>query len=234
MRLAVFGFDPRAEREPGFDRRMLRLVLELDFQALFQAGAEGMPATQWPIEPGALELDALGQLHMTDPRNRKVWAFGKSFAIERGYGGPEVLQRPVDLAFGKDGERLLVVDELAHALVVFSREGALERIVGSDVLLRPAGICVDRDGNVFLSDAGRHRIQKLDPALAPATAWGRADDQPGLGPLEFYKPTGLTCDAEGNIVVLDFGNHRGQVVSAAGEFRFAFGPKLFVGPANRP
>jgi DNA-binding beta-propeller fold protein YncE len=234
MRLAVFGFDPHAEREPGFDRRMLRLVLELDFQALFDSGAAGMPATQWPIEPGALELDAQGQLHMTDSRNRKVWAFGRTFAIERGYGGPELLQRPVDLAFSKDERRLLVVDELAHALVVFSREGVPERTVGSDLLLRPAGICVDRDGNVFLSDAGRHRIQKLDPELAPTTAWGRADDQPGLGPLEFYKPTGLTCDADGNVVVLDFGNHRGQVVSASGEFRFAFGPKLFVGPANRP
>jgi sugar lactone lactonase YvrE len=171
---------------------------------------------------------------MTDPRNRKVWAFGKDFAIERGYGGPDVLQRPVDLAFSKDGKRLLVVYELAHALVVFGREGTFERTVGRESLLRPAGICVDRDGNVFLSDAGRHRIQKLDPELAPAGAWGRADDQPGLGPLEFYKPTGLTCDADGNVVVLDFGNHRGQVVSAAGEFRLAFGPKLFVQPANRP
>jgi DNA-binding beta-propeller fold protein YncE len=233
MRLSVFGFDPRAERELGFDRRMLRLVLELDFQALFEHRPEGMPATQWPIEPGALELDREGRLHMTDPRNRTVWAFGEDFSSARRYGGPETLARPVDLAFAKDG-RLLVVDELAHALVVFGRDGALERSACADVLLRPAGICVDRDGNVFLSDAGRHRVHRLDAALAPATAWGRADDQPGLGPLEFYKPTGLTCDADGQIIVLDYGNHRGQVVSAGGEFRYAFGPKLFVGPANKP
>jgi hypothetical protein len=55
----------------------------------------------------------------------------------------------------------------------------------------------------------------------------------GLGRAEFEKPRGASFDARGRLVVVDWGNHRGQVLSTAGEFVQAFGSRIFVQPTLR-
>jgi DNA-binding beta-propeller fold protein YncE len=231
LRLAVFGWKPRPEPGLGFDARMLRLVVEVDFEVLFE---QQPGATRWPIEPGALELGPDGELFVADPRNRTVWLLGSDYEIAGSYGGPENLKRPVDLALSKDGKTLHVVDELAGSVVHFALDMDHEAFPTTGDLRRPTGICIDRAGNVFLSDAGLHRVRKFSRDFEPIASWGRPDSQPGLGRLEFFKPGGLTCNGDGDIVVLDFGNHRGQIISPKGEFKSAFGPRLFIRPANRP
>ena len=230
LRLSVFGWKPRPEPGLGFDARMLRLVVEVDFEVLFE---QEPGTTRWPIEPGALELGPQGELYLADPRNRTVWRLGSDYEIAGSFGGPDDLKRPVDLALSKDGKTLHVVDELAGSVVHFDLEQGTHSTT-SDGMRRPSGICIDRQGNVFLSDAGLHRVSKLGRDFEPIASWGRPGDQPGLGRMEFFKPGGLTCNGDGDVVVLDFGNHRGQIFSPEGEFRRAFGPRLFIRPANRP
>jgi hypothetical protein len=230
LRLAVFRWQPRPEPGLGFDARMLRLVVEVDFEVLF---AQQGGTTRWPIEPGALELGPGGELYVADPRNRTVWLLGSDYEIAASFGGPESLERPVDLALSRDGQTLHVVDELAGSVVHFDLEHGTHTTT-IDGMRRPSGICIDRQGDVFLSDAGSHRVSKLSAGFEPIASWGRADGRPGLGRLEFFKPGGLTCNGDGDIVVLDFGNHRGQIFGPQGEFRRAFGPRLFIRPANRP
>jgi len=95
--------------------------------------------------------------------------------------------------------------------------------------VRPFGIAVGPDARVYVGDEGGHKIVVFDPAGRPLGAFGRA----GLGRVEFFKPKGLAFDERGRLVVVDWGNHRGQVLTKDGEFVQAFGARLFVQPALR-
>jgi hypothetical protein len=67
---------------------------------------------------------------------------------------------------------------------------------------------------------------KFDPAGRLLGAFGRQ----GLGRVEFFKPKGLAFDEQGHLVVVDWGNHRGQVLTRDGAFVRAFGARLFLLP----
>ena len=64
---------------------------------------------------------------------------------------------------------------------------------------------------------------------APKQSFGRR----GIGRVEFFKPKGLTFDSKGDLLILDWGNHRGQVLTRDGDFLGAFGSRVFVVPTLR-
>lgn len=80
-----------------------------------------------------------------------------------------------------------------------------------------AGLTVDPSGNVYVTDQTRNYIWKVTPAGIASTWAGDgltayADFRPyndGIGlTAQFNYPTGLACDAAGNIYVTDQSGHR--------------------------
>ena len=57
--------------------------------------------------------------------------------------------------------------------------------------------------------------------------WEGRETEPG----QFYKPKGIDVDDAGNVYVIDFGNHRGQVFDKDGHFLGIFGEGILY-PAN--
>jgi tripartite motif-containing protein 2/3 len=82
------------------------------------------------------------------------------------------------------------------------------------------------DGDIYVTDEAGHKVVRFDAEGAPKPSFGRR----GLGRVEFFKPKGITFDAKGDLLVLDWGNHRGQVLTRDGEFLRAFGSRVFVVP----
>jgi len=70
----------------------------------------------------------------------------------------------------------------------------------------PHGIDVDKDGNVFVSDAGNNKIRKITPAGVVTTLAGTgapgANDGPGAS-ATFITPIGLAVDNSGNVYVAE-------------------------------
>jgi len=60
---------------------------------------------------------------------------------------------------------------------------------------RAWNIAVDKEGNIYVSDGGNHRIQKFDSDGNHLQTIGRK----GQGPGEFESPSNLFLDFEGNI-----------------------------------
>lgn len=72
----------------------------------------------------------------------------------------------------------------------------------------------DRNGNVYVADAGNHRIQKFDADGNFLFQWGSL----GSGAGQFNGPFDLAFDRNGHIFVTDYNNQRVQKFSASGAF----------------
>jgi len=70
----------------------------------------------------------------------------------------------------------------------------------------PWGIACDRDGCIFVTDTGNHRIQKFDRDGNFETQWGGFGGASG----QFNFPYGIAVDRRGSIFVLDSSNFRVQ------------------------
>jgi len=61
------------------------------------------------------------------------------------------------------------------------------------------GVAVDAGGNVFVADAGNHRVQKFTGTGAYLIHWGSQ----GVGDGQFGTPEDVAVDDSGNVYVLD-------------------------------
>jgi hypothetical protein len=85
-------------------------------------------------------------------------------------------------------------------------------------------VAVAADGSIWVSDARRHALVRFDRAGNFVAQIGER----GLERNQFFKPRGLAFDGQGRLCVLDWGNHRGQLLSGAGESLGSFGSRLFT------
>lgn len=83
----------------------------------------------------------------------------------------------------------------------------------------PFGMCVDEPGDLFIADAGNNCIRKIDSngMVSTFAGTGTAGSKDGVrNNAEFYEPTGICADNNGNFYVTDFMNHLIRKISADG------------------
>ena len=77
----------------------------------------------------------------------------------------------------------------------------------------PSDVAVDKDGAIYVLDAGNTRIQKFGPDGKYLATIGRK----GQGPGEFIMPDGIDFDRDGNLVVGDSAQSRLHVIIGGGK-----------------
>jgi serine/threonine-protein kinase len=83
----------------------------------------------------------------------------------------------------------------------------------------PYRATTDAQGNVYVSDYSNSRIRKISPAGDVTTLAGSGIDGFADGPgtaAQFSYPTGIGVDAQGNVYVADYNNHRIRKITATG------------------
>lgn len=88
--------------------------------------------------------------------------------------------------------------------------------------LRPQGLFVDGDDQLWIADASNHRIQIYDLTQSPPK-WVRQFGSEGDGPGQLRYPYSIDMDDEGFVYVCELGNHRVQKFTPSGESVMVFG-----------
>jgi hypothetical protein len=77
---------------------------------------------------------------------------------------------------------------------------------------KPADISLDAQGNLYVLDAGNHRIKKIDPEGRLLAAFGKE----GQGPGEFQFMDGIALDPQGRMYVSDRATRNVKILDAEG------------------
>ena len=86
-------------------------------------------------------------------------------------------------------------------------------------LIWPAGMDLDSQRNVYVTDEWLNRVSVFDSQGNFQTAWGTG----GAGAGEFSGPSGLAIDPEDHLYVVDSRNHRVQKFDKDGKFLSGWG-----------
>ena len=108
---------------------------------------------------------------------------------------------------------------------------------GSDArFFMPAGIAVDADGNLYVTEYKNGTLRKITPARVVTTLAGDpniAGTEDGTGhAAHFYTPAGAAVDADGNIYLADSGNSTIREVTPAGVVTTVAGQKTSLGEVD--
>ncbi|OXM85771.1 S-layer homology domain-containing protein [Paenibacillus rigui] len=79
----------------------------------------------------------------------------------------------------------------------------------------PAGVAIDKWGNMYVADNVNHRIQKLTVATGVWSEWKKKGGGYGSGLGEFSNPSGVAVDSNDNVYVADSSNHRIQKLDSS-------------------
>ena len=113
---------------------------------------------------------------------------------------------------------LAVTDDIDECVHLLSKDGALVRSIGREVLSDDLmSVAFDRKGNVWVADWNNHNVVKLSQKGDLLQTIHHA------GSDELYHPSSVSVSQEGLICVCDYGNNRVPVYDEEGKFLFTFG-----------
>jgi DNA-binding beta-propeller fold protein YncE len=156
----------------------------------------------WAQLPNGRPMGAVGKVTI-DPDGRHIWAVVRC----------EPLADPA--RFGDECR-----DSSANSILEFSPDGKVEKSFGGGMFIWPHGLDVDREGNVWVTDAvssqraprGDKRGQqvvKFSPEGKILMTLG-TPGAPGNGPDHFNSPSDVAVAANGDIFVADGHNEDGN------------------------
>ena len=192
--------------------------------------ADGRGAAARFYHPAGIACDAVGNLYVADTQNnliRKVTPAGQvstltgqtMFPGQRGGSLTSVhFATPIGIACDAAGN--LYVAGSSIGVRKITPAGKVTTLADGP-LGWPHGIALDSAGNLYLADSVNDTIDKFTPAGVVTILAGKTDTfghSDGTGAAaRFDTPTGVACDAAGNLYVADSGNNSIRMITPAGE-----------------
>ena len=203
-------------------------VFTLNGQKLRSFGTYGSGQGQFNI-PFGLTLDGEGNVLVADFWNHRIQKFtaqGQFLAAVGAKGsGPLQFSLPTDIAFNTSNKRFYVAEigndriqilnfDLSISVLSFGKKGSRKGCFDC-----AHSVACDSTGNVYVADAGNHRIQVFTAEGKFLRMFGRHGE--GRGELGY--PAGVAIDTSDIVYVSEEGNYRVSVFTSDGLFVTSFG-----------
>lgn len=192
------------------------LVADKDNSRIQSFTKSGLSGSSWGTRgsdegeflwPQGVAADGQGYSYVADTANHRIQKFTGDGTFVKQWGSmgddPGQLYHPSDVAVDGSGNVYVVG---AGRVDKFTSDGVFQTRWDSQCLMR-AGVGVDNEGNVYVSDQGNHRVHKFSPAGSLLARWGTQGRENG----QFWYPMDVAVDAQGYVYVMDSDNHRVQV-----------------------
>ena len=184
--------------------------------------------------PKGVAVDGSGNLYFTGPFNFGIRRVDSSGTLSEVAGSPEDEHRLTrDRGVAVDASGNVYISNIDNnyvrrvdasetvSIIAGTKEPGYAGDGGPAVraqLNYPAGVAVDKDGNVYLADTGNHRIRRVDTSGTITTIAGNGE--PGYGgdggpaaEAQLASPFAVAVDGSGNLYVADLGNYRIRVLT---------------------
>ena len=161
--------------------------------------------------PQGISISNDGIIFVADTKNHRIQQFTTDGEFLSSFGvfgpGNGRIKTPVDVALGEN--YIYVSDPGNYKIEKYNYEGI--SVASFDYNLggypiRPNGLTVDPDGNIYLTDSYKQRIIKLDPEGNTLKIFGGVGNDKG----QFTEPKDIVLDDRGYLFVTDFANNRIQ------------------------
>ena len=173
-------------------------------------------------------LAGMGQVAVLDSEGKLVRLIGRA----------KQFPNPVDVVCDTLRNRLYVVDNKVHQILVYSENGDSLFTIGRRGSAEgefnfPQSAAVDAIGNLYVVDSFNFRVEIFDSSGKFIRTFGQQGDAFGT----FARPKGIAVDSYGNIYVLDALHQNYQVFNNAGQLlmfvgRYSPGNEGFENPVS--
>ncbi|WP_329394580.1 RICIN domain-containing protein [Streptomyces melanogenes] len=198
--------------------------------------------------PREVAVDRMGAVYIADTGNhrvRKVTADGKICTVAgtgtKGFSGDDgpataaQLHGPYGVAVDSTGV-LYVAEYNNHRVRKITTDGKISTIAGTGTagfdgddgpavsaqLSHPRGVEVGRAGDLYIADAGNHRVRrvaadgKISTIAGTGTKGFSGDDGPATA-AQLDRPFGVAVDSTGTLYIPDIQDHRVRKITADGK-----------------
>ncbi len=154
--------------------------------------------------PQGITIDSSGIVYVADSKNHRIQQFtsdGEFLSSFGKYGyGDGKLKIPVDVAIY--GDFIYVSDPGGYKIEKYTSDGIFLKSFDYNFggfSVRPGGLTVDPNGNIYFVDAAKYRVVKINSDGRTLATWGSI----GKGDGKFIEPKDLVLDNRGYLFVLD-------------------------------
>ena len=157
--------------------------------------------------PAGLAVDGSGQVWLADRNNGRVVQLASNGSLVAALSSP-LLSSPFGVGLGLHGE--VIVSDSFHAYLVVFQGGlpAAYTVNPPHLFSSPQNVAVDSAGAVYVADAGRDAVFKVDLNGTSLVNFTH----------NLSAPQGVAVDSAGVVYVSDFNNWQVVVFSASGAF----------------
>lgn len=174
-------------------------------------------------KPINIAIDSDGTKYIADTELGSIVVVNKEDQIVKAFGSIETMKPTAVAVYG---DKLFVTDIKNHEVLVLEKvSGKLlykigKKGQGPGEFSFPTNISIDKDGNVYVSETGGFRVQKLTQDGKPIRTFGG-----GLGDAfgQFARPRGVAVDREGRVYSVDAWHSVVQIFDSEGRLLLFFG-----------
>jgi hypothetical protein len=190
------------------NRRIVRCDNQLHWISTFTAREAADERLQLGF-PAAVSISIHSDLFIVDSENRRVLKLNSMWQPELSFGnydwGEGGLTEPASIYVARD-DRIYVSDCQAGRISVYDYFGTFLQHIGDGVLKRPAGLCEDTQGHIWVADGERRQVLAFSRSGALLLQWGSAGNKLGA----FQNPADVAVH-QNRLYIADRDNHRIQM-----------------------